>query len=32
MSNYRTPGVYIEEVNAFPGSIVEVETDLAISH
>lgn len=24
--NYMTPGVYIEEVNAFPGSVVEVAT------
>lgn len=24
--NYQTPGVYIEEVNAFPGSVMEVAT------
>ena len=24
--NYSTPGVYIEEINAFPGSVVEVAT------
>jgi hypothetical protein len=28
MPNYQTPGVYIEEVNAFPNSIVPVQTAL----
>ena len=26
MAQYKTPGVYIEEVNSFPGSIAAVET------
>ncbi|HOZ52920.1 MAG TPA: hypothetical protein PLU17_13735, partial [Chitinophagaceae bacterium] len=30
ISNLKTPGVYIEEKNAFPNSIVQVPTDLPV--
>jgi len=30
MADYKTPGVYIEEVNAFPGSVVQVDTAIPV--
>lgn len=30
MGEYKTPGVYIKEKNAFPNSIVEAETAIPV--
>mgnify|MGYP006922495377 CR=1 FL=1 len=32
MGEYKTPGVYIKEKNAFPNSIVEAETAIPVFH
>lgn len=30
MSNYKTPGVYVEEINVFPPSVAQVETAVPV--